>query len=339
MPTLVRETEAAQTLAPTFSIVTGTYQRVRELGLLLESLVRELADAPPTVEVVLCDNASSDGSHEMVMAFMDQHPAFPIRYYQQGENVGLDHNVLDVLALARGSYAWFIADDDEIAPGRLQTVMGATADGEASIVIVRSSGIAGWLRIPEGQLDGVQDVRPADPRFTRQFFATSFLASLVFRMEDVRRHTPAIRALLAGTNYAPFGLGLRIMSHADRLKYIDETCVLGNVNFNGEVRFDAYEVLIKNRAEVIEKAASGPMREVLRGEVVELLVGGWRSEAAGSLDTGMPATARLKAFGRALRRYGMSVAPALPWVLASTVLPARARRALNDARLSIARRS
>ncbi len=102
---------------PTLSVVIPTYNRVADLRRLLESLDQEGRER---LDVVVSDNASPDGTEEMVRSF--QAP-YPLSYYRNGENVGFRKNMYQACARARGDYHLWMGDDDRLLPGSLRAML------------------------------------------------------------------------------------------------------------------------------------------------------------------------------------------------------------------------
>jgi len=81
----------------------------------LESVGRSvLTQDHQRIELVICDNASTDGTDEIGRALADADSR--VVYHRQPENVGLLNNFVSAMRLARGRYLRWIGDDDWIAP-------------------------------------------------------------------------------------------------------------------------------------------------------------------------------------------------------------------------------
>ena len=106
--------------APLLTIAIPTYNRMKNLAVLLEVLLPQVCAGGP-VEVLVSDNASSDGTEAMVRELIAD--GAPVRYEKQMENVGSDRNFLSCFANARGKYFWLCGDDDIICPGSVAKVM------------------------------------------------------------------------------------------------------------------------------------------------------------------------------------------------------------------------
>lgn len=95
-----------------------TYNRAKMLGPLLDALVDQKANLP--IEIVVCDNCSSDGTGRLLQEYARDHG---IRWQRNEENLGASRNLLAVMRLARGKYAWVLSDDDMPVPGAVARVI------------------------------------------------------------------------------------------------------------------------------------------------------------------------------------------------------------------------
>jgi N-acetylglucosaminyl-diphospho-decaprenol L-rhamnosyltransferase len=85
---------------------------------------------PLSTEVIVVDNASSDGTVEMLRA------EFPdVRVIPNSENVGFTRGNNQALAVAQGRYLFLLNPDTELRPGALQTLIDyADAHPHAGII-------------------------------------------------------------------------------------------------------------------------------------------------------------------------------------------------------------
>ena len=92
-----------------FSIGIPTYNRCR---LLAQSLGSALNQLTTEIEVIICDNASSDGTQTYCESLRDPR----VRYYRNEKNLGPTSNWRRCLQLAEGEYFSWLQDDDLIFP-------------------------------------------------------------------------------------------------------------------------------------------------------------------------------------------------------------------------------
>lgn len=107
--------------APWLSILVPVYNVQDYLAECLASVVEQLQALPDGgtgVEILVLDDASSDGSR----ALMDQLAArWPgrLRLLQHARNAGLSAARNSMIDVARGEYLWFLDSDDKLLPGAL----------------------------------------------------------------------------------------------------------------------------------------------------------------------------------------------------------------------------
>lgn len=109
-----------RTPAPKLSICIPTFNRSRYLQNALTHLFDEQR-FPFEFEVLVSDNDSTDGTHELVESFMQSHRQ--LRYIRQTRNVGGEANIVALYRQARGEYTTYLADDDILLPKALARVI------------------------------------------------------------------------------------------------------------------------------------------------------------------------------------------------------------------------
>lgn len=109
---------------PVLSISVTTYNRSRWLAHSLPRILEQTRPYPDLVEVVVCDNASTDATPEVAARFA----GWPnLRYHRNPANVGMLGNLAVSAAQARGRWVWVIGDDDLMVDGALDRVLAAIA--------------------------------------------------------------------------------------------------------------------------------------------------------------------------------------------------------------------
>ena len=103
------------------SICIPTYQRVEYLQHALDSIVKQANSVVQPVQIVISDNASSDGTIDLISRYQTIYPN--IKYHRWDENVGPDRNFLKAVEIADGEYCWLFGDDDALETGGLNTVL------------------------------------------------------------------------------------------------------------------------------------------------------------------------------------------------------------------------
>ena len=88
----------------------------------MEDLIEQARSLPNMVEVCVSDNASADGTAE-IMADLAARAGCPIRYRRQPRDVGLAANLLSAVELAEGEYCWLMGSDDLLEDGALERAL------------------------------------------------------------------------------------------------------------------------------------------------------------------------------------------------------------------------
>lgn len=94
---------------PLFTIAIPTFNRVGWIGACVRAALAQSFDS---FEVVVSDNASSDGTAEVLASIQDAR----LRVLRQAANIGPNGNWNACVAAARGSYLVLLCDDDLVDP-------------------------------------------------------------------------------------------------------------------------------------------------------------------------------------------------------------------------------
>lgn len=118
----IRKTELLLTIA------IPTYNRKNLLKRALESIIPQLN---PKIEVLVSDNASDDGTDEMITS------SFPlVRYLKNETNMGADRNFLQCYREAKGKYVILFGSDDRLADGTLDYLTDYLEKNDCDLVFV-----------------------------------------------------------------------------------------------------------------------------------------------------------------------------------------------------------
>ncbi|HEX2092914.1 MAG TPA: glycosyltransferase family A protein [Longimicrobiaceae bacterium] len=122
---------------PLVSVVTPCHDAEAFVGETIESV---LAQTHPTVEHLLVDDASTDGSWAVIHEYRSRYPD-RVRAVRLDRNRGGSHARNVGAALARGDFLMFLDADDLIGPGTLHHMLEALRDPSAGIAVSR------WQRL------------------------------------------------------------------------------------------------------------------------------------------------------------------------------------------------
>ena len=145
------------------SVLIPNFNYARYIGETIDSV---LTQAPPDLEIVVTDNASTDASVEVVRGYADAR----VRLSVNACNVGFSANLERVASLARGRRMLLLSSDDKMKPGaigayeRLEQALGPAADRAvwgAATSVIDSNGKTTGLVEPDAKFWGDATEEPA----------------------------------------------------------------------------------------------------------------------------------------------------------------------------------
>lgn len=101
-----------------------TYNRADFINGTLTSIADQIIEGHYTdiIEICVSDNASTDGTDEIINSFKNNYPSVQVVYSKNSENLGADRNYLKVVELASGEYCWLMGSDDALVPGAINRI-------------------------------------------------------------------------------------------------------------------------------------------------------------------------------------------------------------------------
>jgi glycosyltransferase involved in cell wall biosynthesis len=109
--------------APSASVLLTSYNHAPYVEEALESL---RAQTRQDFEVIVTDDASTDGTADVIAAWIDRHGA-PYRFVRNRSNRGICANRNAALALARGPFVCSLSGDDAYEPDRIEHQLASFA--------------------------------------------------------------------------------------------------------------------------------------------------------------------------------------------------------------------
>jgi glycosyltransferase involved in cell wall biosynthesis len=111
-------------MKPKLSICIPTYNRRNYLNRLLKSIIRQYRSFHDgsQIEIVICDNSSTDGSEKMVKELTKKYPKL-IKYIRNPINIGMVHNFRKSVESANGKYVLLLSDDDILLDHALKNLI------------------------------------------------------------------------------------------------------------------------------------------------------------------------------------------------------------------------
>lgn len=110
-------------MQPMLSILIPTYNRVKYLKIMLNSVITQIErdNLTSQVEVIISDNASDDGTKDYMQSLSAEKSY--ITYSRNEKNIGVVKNIIRLFELTTGKYWMFYGDDDIIPDGAIAKVI------------------------------------------------------------------------------------------------------------------------------------------------------------------------------------------------------------------------
>ena len=212
------------------SICIPTYNRGKFIVQTLNSMLGQMSD---NVEIVVCDNASTDNTEELIRNL--QSSCAQLNYFRNATNLGADRNYLRVVDHATGEYCWLFGSDDEMPAGSIIHILEELESGcdiyLAGVTLcdieMRAQLEHHIFKSRDGQ---VFDVRNAGSR--EKFFANaltttalfSFLGSIVVRKS--RWDAIQVPDRFIGSLWAHTAKCMGMFEEGLRVKYLPRSLVM-----------------------------------------------------------------------------------------------------------------
>lgn len=95
-----------------------TYNGSKTISRMLDIL---LPQCDERVEVIICDNASTDGTGEIIEKYLRDYPF--VQYIKSERNIGPDSNFIRCMTIAKGKYTLLLSDDDILMEESLSVIL------------------------------------------------------------------------------------------------------------------------------------------------------------------------------------------------------------------------
>ncbi|RXK87352.1 glycosyltransferase family 2 protein [Filimonas effusa] len=106
------------------SICIPTFNRADYLKESVEAIIEQLSpDLQAIVEICISNNASTDGTHDLVQNLIHSNPTIAISYRRNETNMGPDWNFFQAMSMARGEFSWLFGDDDGLVRNAIPRIL------------------------------------------------------------------------------------------------------------------------------------------------------------------------------------------------------------------------
>lgn len=225
-----------------YTICIPTYNRVVFLEETLKSVVSEVLsqkDADNSIDVIICDNASSDTTQKLCMEFCKKYEF--IKYILNEKNVGIDRNMQKCTTLGSGDYVQILSDDDILIPGSLQRIFEMIDQHKPVFLFLNGGSFEGNFN-KKNKLDSVFDTSndiifdDKDEFVEKLWIWATFVSSYVFR-RDVWLSVKNTERFLDTDIYLTYLLFTVLsISNKEKFVFIANECIAIRSQFTGNYR-------------------------------------------------------------------------------------------------------
>jgi hypothetical protein len=273
---------------PLVTIGIPVFNGERYLGEALESA---LAQDYPHLEILVSDNASTDGTEAIAGRYARRDAR--IRYWRNPENVGVAGNFGRVVAGARGQYFTWLAADDLLRPQYVSSTVAYLEANQDAVLCASDVHIMGLTEAEVPMPQRFPELRPeCNPRDVRRIFFTWPQAIVCFAIYGTFRRDALAASSFEGRTYQK----RPIVTHMEwpiLLPLLDRGRVVALPEFLRVYRHNLQSSWVR------ETASLSGLDQLLLGLHMRgvLVKSAWRLQ--------LPAREKLEVLARALRNFGV----------------------------------
>lgn len=278
--------EAGSDILLTFAI--PTFNRLECLRLLVDSVSTQIARLSAQgrrVELLICDNASSDGTANYLGGLGRREG---LRVIRHPSNRGADENMIHCFRHAHGKYLWICGDDDLPVPGALDLVMDCLERDDPALLYLPAKWHSGNLApfLTERPQPGAILAVDAMSLALRANAYITFISSWVVNREKYRQSVAAPDpGRYANTSLAQLEWHLSLLVSKGRLMAAERQWVIARSGNAGG--YSLFDVFITNYTKIVDDKlqAHASLRQFFRNFMLRSylpgLVWGLRQQVVG----------------------------------------------------------
>ena len=134
------------------SLIIPVYNSEQTIGALMDELASLLAPHFKSLEAVLVNDGSTDGSHHEILAAQKRHPGI-IKYISLSRNFGEHNAVMCALNYAKGDCIAILDDDFQNPPSEIMLLVKTLREGYDVVYSYYSGKQHSWLRNLESKIN------------------------------------------------------------------------------------------------------------------------------------------------------------------------------------------
>lgn len=223
------------------TIAIPTFNRANHLKLLLDALRADLVEYKDSLDIVICDNHSTDETEKIISAFKTQFPE--VRTLRHSNNVGFDLNFYSCIESVHTKYFWMMGDDDLPRAGLIAQILNLLSREEPDMVYLPSK----WMKIADDMsnfpLNNLKVLCLDNDSFARKVNTNlTFISSIIVNFEIFQKYSSIFDLKkYFGTSLLQLGWVLSVLKSGKKFIYVDNVCILATLgNTGGYAVFDVF---------------------------------------------------------------------------------------------------
>jgi glycosyltransferase involved in cell wall biosynthesis len=170
---------------PLVSVLVPIFNRESYISECIQSVLNQNY---PNIEIIIVDNASTDGTWDHCLALQAAHSQISV--YQNSKNLGPVRNWIECVSKAKGDFGKILFSDDTLLPGCISQMVEAFLDNE-QVSVVSSPVLIGRNLIDAELKFSKYKALCSQKQYIENMIAGKMPVSpgaMLFKLDDLRKH-------------------------------------------------------------------------------------------------------------------------------------------------------
>lgn len=205
---------------PLLTIAIPTYNRRKHISLLLTALLEQLSANDGEVAVLVSDNASPDGTSEVLADFENRFKG--LRIIRNVENIGADRNIVQCFDAAATPFVWIMGDDDVPKFQLIGQLLIILRKEQPDLLHIASEWRKQILITEIGAIAKIRWKTLSQEQFVREVNVwTTFISGIIINKEKLIKRRPDFNPMhYSGSNFIQLGWVLNALKYGNRFIFV-----------------------------------------------------------------------------------------------------------------------
>lgn len=220
------------------SIIIPTYNRADYLERLLSFLEEQSVSYKDSIQLIIGNNASTDGTEIILNNFQKRWPEALI--FNRALNVGMDENFCSCFDFVAGKYYWIIGDDDLPVRGIFDGLLNLLLTHDPDLIYMRSewcSDISNLTSSEHSINSKLNFTQLNSLSFARSINVWStFISGMIIKKKAVFKNNSLNTRVFSGTFLSHLYWVLLALKNGNNFIYISDKCIIATAASSGGYR-------------------------------------------------------------------------------------------------------